>query len=367
MPDKAVTRAQMAILICRILYGDKLQVSQFAGVTQYTDVAANAYYTGYINLATSLGIINGYGDGRFGPDDTVTTAQAALMLSRALGYFQANELDGQDWALAAVAQATKVDMFGGLKLNTNELLACDNVAEMVFNTMTKAVPVHYSDRWDVYYTDTQSILTGVHFNYRNTLAYQNFDLVYDASEEDDFQRPATEWGTGVILNGEKGIDDKGHIKDGSGSIKVSFIKAVNDADATYTKAVKLGDIYKDLGLSKGVAAGDVNFWVDGKSETVKNDKKFAVGIAKGEETKIGGKGVLTQVWYDADTETAHCHQCQHLCGQGERDQQGHRLRQPLCHPGRQDRRHFPEHQVRDRALPGQGPGLLYQGLERQQV
>ena len=123
MPEQPVTRAQMAILICRILYGDKLNVKQFEGVTQYTDVGTNDYYTGYINLATSLGIINGYGDGRFGPDDTVTTAQAALMLSRALGYFQANELDGQDWALAAVAQATKVDMFGGLKLNTNELLA----------------------------------------------------------------------------------------------------------------------------------------------------------------------------------------------------------------------------------------------------
>ena len=41
MPEQPVTRAQMAILICRILYGDKLNVTQFSGVTQYNDVAAN--------------------------------------------------------------------------------------------------------------------------------------------------------------------------------------------------------------------------------------------------------------------------------------------------------------------------------------
>ena len=43
MPDKAVTRAQMAIIVCRILYGNKLNVSQFEGTTQYTDVGANDY------------------------------------------------------------------------------------------------------------------------------------------------------------------------------------------------------------------------------------------------------------------------------------------------------------------------------------
>ena len=67
MPEQTVTRAQMAILICRILYGDKLNINQFSGVTQYTDVAADAYYTGYINLATQLGIINGYGDAGSAP------------------------------------------------------------------------------------------------------------------------------------------------------------------------------------------------------------------------------------------------------------------------------------------------------------
>jgi hypothetical protein len=308
MPEQPVTRAQMAILVCRILYGDKLNVKQFEGVTQYTDVGTNDYYTGYINLATQLGIIGGYGDGRFGPDDTVTTAQAALMLSRALGYFKANELEGQDWALAAIAQATKIDMFGSLKLGTNELLARDNVAEMVFNTMTKAVPVMYSERWGVYYTDSQSLMQGVNFNYRNTWAYQNFDLVYNEDKTDDFERPATEWGIGVIKNGEAGIDDKGHIAKNGANIKNSIIKAVNEADATYTAAVKLGDIYKDLGLGEAVAADKVDFYRNGKFEDTLVDNKGNLlsgkGLTKGDDDKIGGNGVLVEVWYDSNDKTA---------------------------------------------------------------
>ena len=47
------------------------------------------------------------GDGKFAPNETVTAAQAALMLSRALGYFQNNAEFGNDWALAAIRRATR--------------------------------------------------------------------------------------------------------------------------------------------------------------------------------------------------------------------------------------------------------------------
>jgi len=248
-PEKPVTRAQMAILICRILYGEKLNVDQFAGVSQYSDVPANEYYTGHINLATSLGIINGYGNGKFGPDDTVTTAQAALMLCRALGYFQGGEIDGQSWAqgsLAAIAQATKIKMFGDLKLNTNEKLKRDNVAEMVFNTMTQAVPVMYNKNFDIYYNDSTAWTRGVVYNWRDTLGYKNFSLAYQRGE-DDFNRPTTIWGTGYVA--EVDVNDDGEINSGyTGITKDEQIIVVeNDARYTYTAKVTPKTLYADLG------------------------------------------------------------------------------------------------------------------------
>ena len=48
--------------------------------------------------------------------------------------------------------------------------------------------------------------------------------------------------------------------------KVKVGSYADEADLTYTKEVKLGDIYKDLGLSDTIAAGNVTFHVDGAAE-----------------------------------------------------------------------------------------------------
>ena len=311
MPEQPVTRAQMAIIICRILYGSKLNVNQFSGTSQYNDVGVNDYYTGYINLATSLGIINGYGDGRFGPDDTVTTAQAALMLCRALGYFQANELTG-NWgtdALAAVTQATKLGLFGELNLPTNELLARDNVCEMSFNAMTKVTPVQYNDFWKMYYTDSEAITTGVKFRYDETLGYRNFKLVY-TDGEDDFGNPTTIWGTS-----DKSL---GTLKPDGSIDTTSFnnipqtnqiVSAANKPLATYTAKVNIGTLYDLVGKSTVDDLKDVNesnakltVIVDG--DTVVNGSKASNDVdsyfTKYSTAKQGGAGTVTNVYLDND-------------------------------------------------------------------
>ena len=85
-PKNVVTRAEMAVIISTMLYGAGVNVNQFAETNVFTDVPAWAQ--GYVNLCSSLGIVAGVGDGKFDPNATVTTAQAVLMLCRALGYFQ---------------------------------------------------------------------------------------------------------------------------------------------------------------------------------------------------------------------------------------------------------------------------------------
>ena len=84
-PENVVTRAEMAVIISTMLYGAGVNVNQFAETSVFTDVPAWAQ--GYVNLCSSLGIVAGVGDGKFDPNATVTTAQAVLMLCRALGYF----------------------------------------------------------------------------------------------------------------------------------------------------------------------------------------------------------------------------------------------------------------------------------------
>lgn len=81
-PDAEITRAEFAKVLCVAL--GATSVAQ--GATSFTDVGQDHWGSGYINYATQLGIIKGYGDGTFGPEDAVTYEQAIKMIVVALGY-----------------------------------------------------------------------------------------------------------------------------------------------------------------------------------------------------------------------------------------------------------------------------------------
>ena len=166
-PENVVTRAEMAVIICTMLYGAGVNVNQFAETNVFTDVPAWA--EGYVNLCSSLGIVAGVGEGKFDPNATVTTAQAVLMLCRALGYFQNAADFGDNWMLAATAKGTALGLYGDLKLTANEGLTRDNVAELVFNALTKAVPVQYNELLGVYYNENQGIIYSLEFKDRKSV------------------------------------------------------------------------------------------------------------------------------------------------------------------------------------------------------
>ena len=82
-PDNTVTRAEAATMIVRMLgLDDEVE----AGETNFTDVEADNWASGYVNVAYANGIINGMGDGTFNPNGEVTYGQIVKMIVCALGY-----------------------------------------------------------------------------------------------------------------------------------------------------------------------------------------------------------------------------------------------------------------------------------------
>jgi hypothetical protein len=83
----------------------------------FTDVPAGRWYAGSVAWASANGIVNGYGDGLFGPDDDVTREQFAAILQNFArwlsldvsksadisGYEDAGKVSG--WALSSVQWA----------------------------------------------------------------------------------------------------------------------------------------------------------------------------------------------------------------------------------------------------------------------
>ena len=174
-PEGIVTRAEMAVVISKMLYGPEFNPANFEGAGTFTDTPDWA--EGYINLCASLNIIAGRGNGIFDPDATVTTSEAAAMFLRTLGYLQTSEEFGTDWQLAVTSKATNLGLYGDLKLSINEGLSRENVAEMAFNTLF-AQRVAYDDYRGLYVkaNDRNVVVTNGTEDENNTLAQNTFGL-----------------------------------------------------------------------------------------------------------------------------------------------------------------------------------------------
>ncbi|EGA90584.1 S-layer domain-containing protein [Planococcus donghaensis MPA1U2] len=76
-PDVGVTRAEAVIMIGRLKGFDSKQRA-----TNFSDVPASHQASGYIAAAATAKLINGYPDGTYRPNNTITRAEMTFILSR---------------------------------------------------------------------------------------------------------------------------------------------------------------------------------------------------------------------------------------------------------------------------------------------
>ena len=81
-PNKPITRAEFVALMCKFA---NISVNGTTNASRYNDVSSSYWAVKYINYATTAGWINGYTNGNFGPNDSLTRAQICVMLNRATG------------------------------------------------------------------------------------------------------------------------------------------------------------------------------------------------------------------------------------------------------------------------------------------
>lgn len=73
--------------------------------TPFSDVAEGDWYTPFVSTLNSQGVINGYDDGRFGPNDAVKAGDAILMVVKAAGSGDQPAPEGGHYAAGYVQYA----------------------------------------------------------------------------------------------------------------------------------------------------------------------------------------------------------------------------------------------------------------------
>jgi len=92
-PDKTVNRAEFLKIVLGAQGGD---VTSASSPTGFRDVDENAWYTPYVRYGKQQGIVQGYPDGSFKPEQPVNFAEALKMAYVALG-IEGNASAGGAW------------------------------------------------------------------------------------------------------------------------------------------------------------------------------------------------------------------------------------------------------------------------------
>jgi hypothetical protein len=295
-PDNGVTRNEMAVIMCNLL---DLKVGD--STSPFTDV--DSWAAPYVAACYNNGIVSGTSATTYGGNNSVTSAQAALMVMKALGYFGYQGEFGQDWKVAVTKKANQIALFDDIKAYVDQALTRNEVAQLVLNalestvqTVTESGGVNVATgdvavSVQATYIETPVKLTSYNYDGNGTeadgtqqLCEKLFgrDLVKNGDTEDDMGRPATKW---TYLG--------------------DAVTSTKSADAIYTDAVKLTDVYADLNLSQ--ANKDVKIKLNNTDSYITVDiaeKKADCAISGSAfkvnttDQKIGGKGYTIEFFVD---------------------------------------------------------------------
>lgn len=229
-PEGEITRAEFAAIVVRLL-GQEAQVEGAKASTQFTDVPADHWAAGYVNIAVQAGVVNGYGNGMFGPEDLVEYQDAITMMVRALGYEPA--IGSAGYPTGYLTKAGELGLTSNVN-GTNGVAANRGaVAQIAFNALDVALMTQSG-----YGTFTQYVIndgyssTSGNINVKKTLLSENHKtvkvqgIVNSASVATSTNKNADEYVTVSITNymNNKWADD---IEDLNGKIYVGESDAAN--------------------------------------------------------------------------------------------------------------------------------------------
>ena len=317
-PDQNVTRNEMAVVMSNLM---AYNVATYANTSPFTDVPSWA--EPYVAACWTNGITAGTSATTYGGSESVTTAQAALMLMKALGYFQYASDFGNDWQLSTVSQGNKIDLFEDVDSGVKEAMTRNDLAQLVLNTL-EAGTVEAETDGSISVGDI-TIVNNVSYKYvtsgRDYATAINDKL--DTTNDGSYSSGAiVELGEKLYqgdLTKEEGYDDFGRPANIWEYQSKEIGTFADDADYTYTAKVTSKQLYNDLGKT---AVDNYDWTVTINGEELKydgddlsanktdDDKDFIekAGTDLPDEDvyadgKATGNGVVTEVFVDGTEKT----------------------------------------------------------------
>ena len=266
-----LTRAQACKIIAYLDLGGKTADAIKGSGTVFSDVAATAWYAGYVEYCAGAGYVAGIGGGKFDPNANVTGVQFAKMLLCALGYkAEVEGYTGSDYTIAIARDANKNGLFDDLSIATSANLTREQAAQMAFNAL-EATVVEYQGGTNVTTGDTSVVVNAT----RNEVANKSYDYNQDTdaavtAASGTQQLCEKLYGKDLKLDGDTdALKRPAHVWNYKGTDIGTY---ADSADYTFVanKAQSLEDSVKKI-LNKSDFELGTKYYVNGEEATVASD------------------------------------------------------------------------------------------------
>ena len=140
-PKNNVTRAQLSKMLVISMGMEDEVASAGKKFLNFKDVLSSYWGYGYIKVASDKKLVNGYTDGKFKPDGTVTYAEATAMVVRALGYEDVIKKSSLTWPNNYMSYANdKLKLFNGIgTFKANDPATRGDIALLLWNALRTGV------------------------------------------------------------------------------------------------------------------------------------------------------------------------------------------------------------------------------------
>ena len=146
-PDAPVTRAEASAMICRLM-GFELN-----GVSEFSDVPADEWYSDPIGAISEIGMVNGYDDGTFRPDNNITYHEMLKLAYCLLG--QPNT-----WYSSVVSMAVAEGLTNELNsFSDNAAVTRGDMCILLSKLIDTYITTFETDDGNVYYGELEMTLS----------------------------------------------------------------------------------------------------------------------------------------------------------------------------------------------------------------
>jgi hypothetical protein len=279
-PDGQFTREAAAKIITYMVLGPEAAENLSGTNAGFSDVPNTRWSAPYIAYAKGQKIIEGYGNGKFGPTDDLSRAAWLKMLLVSLGVDPDKNGMGDDtnWDVNAQALAVRTGLIDAadLQLDWNR----ETAVYYAFLAMQK-----------------ENKFADILVNDEDTASQIKVDpyvpnLKSEPTAGDEYGRPGVNW-----TNGK------------TGKAKVIYATGIQEPVVTYTSTQKATDVVKALGLKTGTSLASVvtAVYVDGEvkttTATVDEEQVTVNDVTLVSGNDIGGNGTVVEFYLNADEKT----------------------------------------------------------------